>query len=226
MLTDSLKRRALTCAAILIAATLLTGFGRVPILREIARFLIVEDSLEPATAIVSLGGEGKPPFREIEAARLYRHGWAPLVVIVRGTHHEGSALQEDPTSEATEHVELSDETLIRQGVAASAILLIKDDAQNTLQELQAAYRAFPSKKSPVILVTSKFHTRRARLTWYHVTEGRSRAIMWPAHTDSFDPTQWWHERPVVSAVVREYLGIINAYGGFPISGTKARKWAS
>ena len=66
------SRRVLWGGGVLLAAMLLVGFAHVPILREMASFLIIEDSLEPAAAIVALGGV--PPFREIEAARLYRAG--------------------------------------------------------------------------------------------------------------------------------------------------------
>jgi hypothetical protein len=34
--------------------------------------------------------------------------------------------------------------------------------------------------------------------------------------DPFDSERWWHERSFVLAVVREYLGLINYYAGFPI----------
>ena len=222
MLTDSLKRRTLTCAAILAAATLLAGFSRVSILREIASFLIVEDSLQPAAAILPLGGEGKPPFREIEAARLYRAGWPPLIVIVRGARHQDAQAVQDLRTEASQSWALSRDTLMREGVPASAILVLKDHAQNTLEELQAAFQALSSKESPVIFVTSKSHTRRTRLTWEYVSRGRSRAIVRGVARDSFDPTRWWYERPGVLAVLHEYLGIINASAGFPISRTKAR----
>jgi uncharacterized SAM-binding protein YcdF (DUF218 family) len=222
MVTDSLKRRTLTCAAILAAATLLAGFGRVSILREIAAFLSVEDSLEPAAAIISLGGEGKPPFREIEAARLYRAGWAPLVVIVRGARYQDAQQLQDLGNEAKQPWELSREALMREGVPASAILLLKDNAQNTLEELQAAFRALPSKESPVILVTSTFHTRRARLTWKYVTKGRSRAIVRAVGRDSFDPAGWWQQGGFAWSVAHEYLGLINYYAGFPISGGRSQ----
>jgi hypothetical protein len=70
MITASRKRRALTCASFILAGVVLAGFGRMPILREIASFLIVEDPLQPADAIIALGGQ--TPFHEIEAAKLYR----------------------------------------------------------------------------------------------------------------------------------------------------------
>jgi hypothetical protein len=47
-----LSRKLLWLGAVLLAATVLAGFAHVPILREVASFLITEDSLEPAAAIV------------------------------------------------------------------------------------------------------------------------------------------------------------------------------
>ena len=70
MITNSRKRPTLTCLSFVLAGLVLAGFGHVPVLREIASFLIVEDSLEPAAAIVPLGGQ--TPFREMEATKLYR----------------------------------------------------------------------------------------------------------------------------------------------------------
>ena len=78
------------------------------------------------------------------------------------------------------------------------------------------YSALRSKDAPVILVTSKYHTRRVRLTWNYVTNGRSRAIVRAAAQDPFDPARWWRERRFVLAVVREYLGLVNYYAGFTV----------
>jgi uncharacterized SAM-binding protein YcdF (DUF218 family) len=193
----------------------LVGFAHVSILREVASFLITEDSLEPATAIVILGGH--LPFREMEAARLYRAGWAPGVVLVRGARREEWKALQDLGIRLTEGWELSREVLIRQGVPPSAILVPEQEAEGTLEELQAAFRALKPENRPVILVTSKYHTRRARLTWNYVTEGRSKAIVRAATYDPFDPTRWWRERRFVLAVVREYLGLVNYFAGFPVT---------
>ena len=67
--------------------------------------------------------------------------------------------------------------LIQQGVPASAIVVLTIKAGGTLEELQAVYSAMTSKDAPVILVTSKFHTRRTRLTWQYVTAGKSQPIV-------------------------------------------------
>ncbi|MDZ4346760.1 MAG: hypothetical protein U1E51_30470, partial [Candidatus Binatia bacterium] len=86
MLNKLRNSRRLQCVAALLAGMLLVGFAHVPILHEVAGFLIIEDSLEPAAAIVALGGE--PPFREMQAAKLYRAGWAPKVIVIPGALRE------------------------------------------------------------------------------------------------------------------------------------------
>jgi uncharacterized SAM-binding protein YcdF (DUF218 family) len=76
----------------------------------------------------------------------------------------------------------------------------------------------PNSEIPrVILVTSKYHTRRTRLTWNYVTGGRSQAIVRAASRDPFDPDRWWQQRSFALSVVREYLGLANYYAGFPIA---------
>ena len=85
-------RRALCLGAGLLFGIVLVGFVELPLFRGMGSFLIVEDPLEPAAAIVSLGGH--VPFREMEAAKLYRDGWAPQVIVVRAAANaEAEALQ-------------------------------------------------------------------------------------------------------------------------------------
>jgi len=214
VLTKFKNSRRLQCAAVLLAGIVLAGAAHIPILREIASFLIVEDSLRPSAAIVPLGGQ--TPFREMEAAKLYRAGWAPAVVIVPGVpSKESEALQELGIKRAEEW-ELRRDILIQQGVPPTAIIVPQGKAGGTLEELQAVYAALRSKEAPVILVTSKYHTRRTGLTWHYVTAGRSQGIVRAARRDPFDPTRWWRERRFVLSVVREYLGLINYYAGFPV----------
>jgi uncharacterized SAM-binding protein YcdF (DUF218 family) len=204
---------------------LLAWFAHEQILREVASFLLVEDTLRPAGAIVALAGH--TPFREIEAAKLYRAGLAPQVIIVReALTVEAEALKQIEIRKP-QSWELSHAVLVQQGVPPEAIVIPKDDAKGTLEELQAAYGALARQRSdirdqrsavmPVILVTSKYHTRRTRLTWQYVTGGQSQPIVRAASGDPFDPDHWWQQRSFVLSVVREYLGLINYYAGFPVT---------
>jgi uncharacterized SAM-binding protein YcdF (DUF218 family) len=215
MNVSSRKSRVLWLGVALLTTLVLVAFGHPSLFRGVASFLIVEDRLEPAAAIVALGGQA--PFRQMEAARLYHAGWAPLVFVVQeGPSDEAAALRELGI-EILPEWELSRQVLLRRGVPASAIVVPREKSIGTLEELQAMYGALRSKDAPVILVTSKFHTRRASLTWNYVTQGRSKAIVRAAGQDPFDPARWWGERRFVLAVVREYLGLVNYYAGFPVT---------
>jgi hypothetical protein len=129
--------------AALLAGIVLVAFAHVPILRGISSFLMVEDSLAPAAAIVALGGQA--PFREIEAAKLYHAGLAPQVVIVReAPTAESQALQHLGVTKVPQW-ELARAVLIQQGVPDAAIIIPEDDAVGTLEELQAVWGALGAR---------------------------------------------------------------------------------
>jgi uncharacterized SAM-binding protein YcdF (DUF218 family) len=211
------SRRARLYVAVLLTGMLLFAAAEhVAILRMLGSFLIVEDDLRPAAAIIPLGGEGNPPWREIEAARLYRAGWAPSVIIVRSAGHHGSGDFRHVATEVRQPWEISREALASEGVPTSAIVVVNDRVENTMEELRAAFRRLRVKDRPVILVTSKYHTRRASLAWRYVAGPASPAIVRGIGQDSFDPARWWLENRVVSTVLHEYLGIVRHWAGLGV----------
>jgi uncharacterized SAM-binding protein YcdF (DUF218 family) len=214
MLTKLRNSRSLRCAAVLLAGFLVAGFAYVPILREIGSFLIVEDPLRPAAAIVVLGGQS--PFREIEAARLFAERWAPQVIVIPGALWEEQQALSELGIRIPEAWEISREVLLKRGVAASAIIVPEGRAEGTLEELKLAFNTIGPVNQPVILVSSKYHTRRVGLTWRYVTHGESTGIVRAADGDPFEPGRWWRERRFALSVVREYLGILHVYAGFPV----------
>ena len=107
--------------------------------------------------------------------------------------------------------------LVQQGLPPAAIVKPEGEGLGTLEELKAVYAALPFKDAPVILVTSKYHTRRTRLIWQYVIGGLSQLIVRAASRDSFDPDRWWQTRRFALSVVREYLGLANYYAGFPVT---------
>jgi hypothetical protein len=76
------------------------------------------------------------------------------------------------------------------------------------------------KNRSVILVTSKPHTRRVQLLWRKLAPGECRAIVRAASEDSFDPRHWWRSTGDALDVVREVLGIMNAWAGLPLTRTR------
>ena len=198
-----------------------------------AIYLITEDPPRKAAAIVAL--RGQVPFRELEAAKYYRDGFAPIVILVPSKAREENRALDRLGVKVTQDWQYGREVLVKQGVPPAAIVIAKGEGEGTLEELRAAYEALVSQRSevgdqrpalskvegsavmPAILVTSKYHTRRTRLTWQYVTRGRSEAIVRAASGDPFDPDRWWHTRRSALSVVREYLGLANYYAGFPVT---------
>ena len=138
-----------------------------------------------------------------------------MIVIPGALWEEQQALSELGIR-VPESWEISREVLLKRGVPSSAIVVSDGRAEGTLEELKLAFKTIGPGDKPVILVSSKYHTRRVRLTWGYVMHGESAAIVRAAEGDPFDPARWWRERRFILSVVREYLGLINYYAGFPV----------
>ncbi|MCX6022996.1 MAG: YdcF family protein [Chloroflexi bacterium] len=168
-----------------------------------------------ADVIVILGGG--VPFREREAAQLYRDGWAPKLMIVREAQQERQILLAQIGVPWDEWV-LRSQVLERLGVPPSALTIPDGEAFGTLEELQAVMAALPPAGGTAILVTSLQHTRRAGLVWRSVAPPQWRVIVHSAPQDPFDPDIWWRDRRFALAVAQEYLGLANMWLGSPVMG--------
>jgi uncharacterized SAM-binding protein YcdF (DUF218 family) len=179
----------------------------------VGRWLVVEDPLVKAHAIVVLSGA--MPLRAVEAAKLYREGYAPEIWLTHSAE-PGETLEEMGISFAGED-HYNKLVLIHEGVPPEAIHLLDPPIVNTVDEIKAAAAALAREKGEaVIIVTTKAHTRRVRLLWRRLAAGPGRAIVRAASGDSFDPRHWWRSTSGALDVVREALGLLNAWAGLPL----------
>jgi DUF218 domain len=201
------KRRielALAVAVLLGAAVVLLCIGR---------WLVVEDPLDKAQAIVVLSG--RMPLRAMEAAKLYREGYAPNVWLTHSTE-PGATLEAMGIPYHGEDF-YALQVLMHEGVPEGDIRLLEPPIINTADELVATSAALVAGKgTTVIIVTSKVHTRRVRILWNRLAAGRGRAIIRAASDDPFEPQRWWRTTSDALDVVREFLGILNAWAGMPL----------
>ncbi len=202
----------------LLALAALVAVGWRLFLKGLGSFLVVEDRLEPSIAIVVLNGH--LPFRAMEAAELYRAGWAPQVVLIRSHLWPEDRTLEELGIHRPQEWDWSREVLIRLGVPPSAIRFVDGRPRTTDEEVQAIARAFSDSERPVIIVTSKYHTRRVRMMWNGLTGGRPRVIVRATRYDRFEPKAWWRDRRFALAVAREYLGLFHYWLGMPIGVTE------
>jgi len=179
----------------------------------VGSWLVVQDQLEPAPVIVVLSG--RLPERAREAAAIYGQGFASEVWISR------------PTSPAEELEKMgiayvgeefySARVLMKLGVPSDAIRVLDRPAGNTLEEVEeiaAELKRAGDKK--VIVVTTKAHTRRVRFIWHKRVGDSPRAIVRFARDDPYDGSRWWRTTAGALDVVREVLGLANAWAGFPV----------
>jgi uncharacterized SAM-binding protein YcdF (DUF218 family) len=107
--------------------------------------------------------------------------------------------------------------LMQEGVPSNAIRVLEPSIDNTADEIRAiADTMWREKDGSVIIVTSKAHTRRVRTLWRELSGGRGRAIVRAARSDPFSPDHWWRSTGSLLEVVREVLGLLNAWAGLPV----------
>jgi uncharacterized SAM-binding protein YcdF (DUF218 family) len=199
-------------AILLISVVGLVVFAAI-IFLGIGRWLVVEDPLDKAQAIVVLGG--RIPMRAKEAARLYNAGYAPQVWLTRA-NEPAASLQEMNIAYIGEDF-YNSRVLMHDGVPSNAIHVLEPPIDNTADEVRAIAAELEREKgAAVIIVTTKVHTRRVRTLWKKLSGGRGRAIVRAASTDSFAPEHWWRTTGDSLDVVREVLGLLNAWAGLPL----------
>lgn len=191
------------------------AIAAVVIFLGVGHWLLAEDPLplQKAEAIVVLSGG--MPLRAMEAARLYREGYAAEVWLTHSTE-PGESLRTMGILYFGEEF-YDRQILLHGGVPADAIHNLNPPIENTADEILTISAALRQEKDgTVIIVTTKAHTRRVRLLWQKLSENQGRAIVRAARDDDFDAGHWWRSSNDALDVVREVLGILNAWAGLPL----------
>ncbi len=177
------------------------------------RWLVIQDSLVQADAIVVLSGQ--LPERALEAARLYHDGYADQVWISQPSS-PAEVLQTMKIIYLGEDF-YNEKVLLAKGVPVDAIRILERPSANTEEEVLEIRELLRRNDSHnVIVVTSKAHTRRVRAIWKKLVGSDPRAIVRFASDDPYDGAHWWRHTHDALDIVREYLGLLNAWAGFPV----------
>src|SRR5437667_8969229 len=122
------KRRSIIVAA---AACCFTALA-LAAFSSVGRWLVVEDPLAKARAIAVLSG--RMPLRAIEAAKLYRQGYAPEVWLTHSSE-PGETLKGMGISFAGEDYYTA-RVLVHEGVPPEAIHVLEPPVVNTADEIK------------------------------------------------------------------------------------------
>lgn len=182
---------------------------------SLGHWLVVEDVVRPARAIIVLGGG--LPSRALEAASTFHRGFASEVWLLQVRDEvDRRALDALGVAVAAEH-DYSRRVLVRRGVPESAIRVLPGTNANTADEIRTLARHLSKQGGgTVIIVTSRFHTRRVKLLWGLLAGDMEAPIVRYTPDDPFDADGWWRNTRDAAAVAREYFGMLNAWIGFPV----------
>ena len=199
------------------AAALVVIIAAAWAIRGVGQWLVVQDALEPAQAIVVLSG--RMPVRAREAAEIYREGFAAQVWITRPASPEEELRQMGIGFVGEEFY--NQRVLIQLGVPTDAIRVLDKPVINTEQEVLEISDALRQEGgSKVIVVTTKPHTRRVKAIWKRLVGNSPRLMVRYASQDGYDGAHWWRRTSDALEVVRELLGLANAWAGFPVQPEK------
>ena len=189
-----------TLIALVFLAVLLGGIylARHPLLRFAGESLVVEDLLEKSDAIIILSDDNFYADRATRAAELFRQKLAPIVV--------ASGIRLRPNAGIAE---LMTHDLIERGVPRDNILPFPQDADNTREEAQFLQKLAQEKNwKNVIVVTSNYHTRRAKYIFGKLFARSVTVRMAAARDADYDPQHWWERRKSVKRYFLEIVGYV------------------
>lgn len=166
-------------------------------------YLVVQQPLEHADAIVVLAGARAE--RWLEAVDLFRAGWAPRIVVSRGRSEDAEARLIAMGIRFPQDADLVRDAMLQMHVPPDAIILLPESLDNTAQEAASARRmAAASGWSRIIVVTSKYHSRRASYAFdREFRDAPIGVLMRTTRYDSSAPARWWTSRQDVRYVTSE-----------------------
>jgi uncharacterized SAM-binding protein YcdF (DUF218 family) len=158
------------------------------------RYLHHDDPLQKADAVYVLGGARVE--RWLEAYDLYRDGYAPLIVLSPERAEAAETLIRARGIRFPSTPELQQQALLQLGVPPAAILMPGGWVDNTAQEAELLRTSAQTRGwKRLIVVTSKYHTRRAGFAMRRALAGTGcEVIIRGSRYDPWNPDRWWRSR--------------------------------
>jgi uncharacterized SAM-binding protein YcdF (DUF218 family) len=204
---SSIKRKVLYFGIAFLFIAFFLYLSSSMIMTRLGDFLVLDEEPVPSDAVVVLctGVEYYP--RLIEAAELFRKGFARKVVINGNRKTDVlRSLEEKGFQRCCPWYEESLRILLMFGVPKDQVICISaEDAYDTVSEAEIVGTEILQKEfTKIIITTSKFHTRRARFIWNKRFGDTLSICSVSAKTDPYDPKGWWKEGRQIRWVLAEY----------------------
>jgi len=169
----------------------------------IASGCVVDDGLHPSDAVVALRGDPVEGTRRTdEAVKLLAQGYAKTILLdVSGEPFFGG-----------HEAQIVEAYLRSKGISEQQMQLCQNDADSTAEEARALHRCFERIGArQVIVVTSEYHTRRARFILRHELAGSGVTVrIHPAYDGFYWDTHWWRRRRWAKTYLLETVKTISS----------------
>jgi uncharacterized SAM-binding protein YcdF (DUF218 family) len=195
---QSVRRPAAALLQLLGALSLLGAVGAALLFFFAPTILQVHDAPGPAHAIVSLGGAYSRP---LYAADLYNEGYAPKILVSRVEPLPIRPKLEELGIFPPTQTEITVEILRRKGVSDRDIVPFGDNLTSTRDEARALGQAFGDAAVTLLVVTSPYHTRRAKIVLQKALP-KANVLVLASPYESF-PKDWWRHHRLALNVLQE-----------------------
>lgn len=188
------KRCVLGILSIGVVALMLGAFGAY----HVAAWLSESDPPQRADAIIVLGDDLT---RVLEGADLYRAGYASRILLSTPERSPRRLTLEREGLPVLWFEEAGRTLLLRRGVPDAAIATFGTGLRSTVAEARAIRARFPSGSPTLLIVTSPYHVRRARIIFRDALPS-ARVLVVASRYEPF-PDRWWTDRHVAPQVALE-----------------------
>lgn len=181
-------------------------------------FLILEQTPEKSDVILVLNGRDTE--RSLAAVDLYNKGYSNLIIMGRGGKEAGCGEFWKRVNKDFDRRIFFQRAIEAMGIPENSFMLIGDGVTSTYDEANTTKEFLKNNGyKSILLVTSKWHSKRAYLTFKSVLkrENGIRISVIPSRYDTFNPDAWWKKESDMELVLREYVRLIYYIITFRIS---------
>lgn len=169
----------------------------VQVLTLLADFLIIKDHLQKVDAIVVLSGDtmgGRVP----KGVALFKEGYSRKIVMI------GGLIQWN-----TDEPDIMKKHAIALGLKESDILVVNQGKSTYAQAKRMLEIMKNNNFKSAIVVTSNFHTRRARYIFKKTfSKNKYNLIVSASDTKRFNPSRWWKNSGYAKILFYEYTKLL------------------
>lgn len=203
-------KKILPVLVILLAFFIFLSIFIVP---NLGQWLVVTDELQESDMIVVLMGSVYD--RILEASDLYNEGYSDRIVLIN-SYITAKDIIIDRGIKVYGNTLLSKMAATDLGIPEEDVLILEGNSRSTQDEALTIREYIRNNREieSIILVTSKYHSGRAKKIFKKALSVLDREIDIYSSPSKYDPSnvnQWWRNREDFKWVVLEYLKLANFY---------------